>query len=231
MENSYTSLCVNARKGDSTNGEIFEYSGGRVNEFVIGAEIDETVKATAAIVCKDSTVTSNDVSSALSLTAGEPLTFENGRLSVETAFASLTTTSYWHIQSAKLTVNNNLKTDNEARRIGSDVLQVLPVGVADLKLTMTVRFDTTTAYDAMINGTQLAAELEFLGTTLSTSIIRRGLKFQMPKLYIDDAGDPEIGGPDEILSSEITCSILKDISSTSGYAIRALVTNSVANYD
>ena len=99
MDNSYTSLCINARKGDATSGKVFEYSGLRINELGINAEIDSPIRMNMSLVGKDSTITSNDVSSALSAPAGEILNFINGRLSVETSFASLTASSYWHIQS------------------------------------------------------------------------------------------------------------------------------------
>jgi hypothetical protein len=95
---------------------------------------------------------------------------------------------------------------------------------------MTVRFDTTTAYAAMVAASQLAVELEFQGTTLTTSAIKRGLKVQFPVVYINNAGDPEIGGPDEVLTSEIEFHVLRDGSSATGYACRALLTNNIASY-
>jgi len=230
MDNSYTSLCVNARKGDATNGQVYQYSGLRVNELGIMAEIDSPIKMSVSMVGKDATLTSNDVSSALSAPAGEILNFINGRLSVENSFASLTSSSYWHIQSMELAISNSLKADSESRRIGSDTLDVLPSGIMNIELTCSMRFDTTTAYDAMLAATQLSAELEFLGSTLAGSNQKRGLKLQFPKVYINDAGDPEIAGPDALLTSEVTFHVLRDISSASGFAIKALLTNLASSY-
>ena len=93
MNQSYTSLCINMRKGPSSGGKVFQYSGARVNQLSLSAELDEPLKFSASLICKDSTVTSNDVESALTCTALEPLSFANGRLSVETSFAALTSTS------------------------------------------------------------------------------------------------------------------------------------------
>ena len=98
-------------------------------------------------------------------------------------------------------------------------------------MTVSLRFDTLTAYNAMLNGTQYALELEFLGDTMSGGVIPEGLKLQFPKVYINEPGDPEIGGPDEILVSEVSLHILEDRSSSSGYAVKALLTNDIANYD
>lgn len=230
MDQTYKSLTINSRKGDSTNGVVFEYSGVRINELGMTAELDEPLKLNCSMIAQDSTVGATDVESLLTANTAGPLHFAQGRLSVESSFASLTSTSFWHVQSFEFTLSNNLKSDNESRRIGSDILAVLPVGVATLQLTMTVRFDTTTAYDAMIADTKLSAEFEFLADTLTGSSIKEGLKVQMPVVYIKDAGEPEIGGPDEILSSQIVCDVLLDDSSASGYAVRAIATNLTSSY-
>jgi hypothetical protein len=227
---TYKSLTFNVRKGDATNGKIFQYNGCRVGELGITAEIDEALKMNASLVGLDSTI-GTDVSSTFTITAQKsPLEFVSGRLSVEGSVGSLTTSSFWHVQSFEFKLSNSLKNDNESRRIGSDILQVLPVGVAKFELTASMRFDTLTAYNAMLAGTQFAAEFEFLGPTLTGSSVRQGIKLQMPKVFIKDAGDPEIGGPDEILVSEVTFDVLRDNSSLTGYAVKAIITNGTVAY-
>lgn len=231
MDGSYPSLCLNTRKGQATGGKVFEYNGVRVNEMNFSAEIDEPLKCTFAIIGKDSTQSTNDVSALLATTgSAEPLSFVAGRVSVESSLAAITATSYWHVQSAEFGLSNNLKADSSSRRIGSDILDVLPPGIANFTLNLNLRFDTTTAYDAMMNNTTFAVELEFLGSTLSGATTRRGLKFQFPYVKISDAGDPEIGGPDEQLMSSVAMTVLRDVSSATGYAMRAIVTNASTSY-
>lgn len=232
MDGAYPSLSMNMRKGQSTGGKVFEYTGLRVNEMNFAAEMDEALKATFALVGKDSTQTSNDVASALVTTgACEPLSFVNGRISVvQGTLGAVTTTGYWHVQSAEWGISNNLKSDTGSRRIGSDTLDVLPPGIANLNLTLNIRFDTTTAFDGMMDNSDFAIELEFLGSTLSGSAVRRGLKFQFPVCKISDAGDPEIGGPDEQITSAVVFQPFRDVSSSGGYAMRALLTNDTASY-
>lgn len=230
MDQSYPSLCLNVRKGDSASGKIFEYSGVRVNELMWTAELDEPLKLSATFMAKDSTVTTNNLGANVTPHSYDPLTFVNGRFSVESSFASLTSTSYWHVQSIEFGMNNSLKADNDSRRIGSDVLDVMPPGIMTFQLSATIRFDTTTAYDAMMNHTEFAAEFEFQGSTMSGSVVRRGVKVRFPKVVISDAGDPEIGGPDEVLKSQVTFLVLRDDSSATGYACQALVTNNVSSY-
>jgi len=229
MNQSFPSLCINMRKGPATLGRVFEYSGMRVNEYTLSAEIDEPLKVNVGLIGFDSTQTSNDVSSSLTAIDVDCLSFVNGRFSVEATFASLTSTSFWHVTSFEFKISNSLKAD-ESRRIGSDILTDLPPGMATFELSATIRFDTTTAYDAMIAETVLAAEFEFLGDTLSGSVAREGIKFRFPKVTIMEAGDPEIGGPDEILTSDVVFNVLRDASSATGYAVQAVMTSDITSF-
>lgn len=226
---TYSSLCFNARKGDSTNGKIFEYSGVRVNELSLKAELDEALLASASLIACESSVTSNNVSSVMTNTGQSPLNFTGMRFSVESSFASLTSSSYWHVQSIEWKLANNLKADAESRRIGSDTLQVLPPGLALFELSVTMRFDTVTAYNAMLNETELAAQMYFEGNTLSGSSLKQFIRVDMPRVYIKDAGDPEIGGPDEILSAQVSFLVMQQ-ETASGYACKMVVRNKTASY-
>lgn len=227
---TYSSLCLNARKGDSTNGKTWGYSGVRVGELALTGEIDEALMCSASMVACDSTTSVADVSALYPTLVQTPLSFADMRLSVESTFASLTASSFWHVQSVEWGINNNLKSDTDSRRIGSDVLDVLPPGIAAFTFTFSMRFDTLTAYNAMLNETQLAAQLSFKGATYSGSVIQREIAIDMPKIFISDAGDPEIGGPDEILKSEIVAVVLRDTSSATGYAARMRVYNKTSSY-
>lgn len=227
---TYSSLTVNMRKGDSTNGKVFEYNGMRPNEFTMSFEMDDALKFSNGFVGKDFTTAGTDVEALLTTASWEALSFINGRVSVENSFASLTSTSFWHVHAGQFTVTNNLKTGNEARRIGSDTLNVLDQGMANIGLNLTMRFDTITAMEAMKANTELSVELEFEGTTVGTSIIKRGLKLQMPKVFVEDAGDPEIGGPDEQILSEVSFNVLHDDSSAAGFSLRSILTNDISSY-
>lgn len=227
---TYSSLSINMRKGQATDGKVFEYCGLRVNELTLKADIDEALIMSVSLIGKDASITSNDVSgSMVSTTNQQPLSFVNGRFSVENSPGSLTSTSFWHVQSFEFKLSNNLNADSGARRIGSDTLQVLPAGMAQFELKATIRFDTTTAYSAMIAGTRLAAEFEFQGDSMTSSAIKQGIKLTMPYVIISDAGDPEVSGPGDQLTSEVTFVVLRD-PTTSGYAVKAVVTNATSTY-
>lgn len=226
---TYSSLCINHRKGDSTLGKIFEYSGLRVDELGLTAEIDEPLLMNVSLIGKDATITANNVSSSIDTTTQVPLSFVNGRFSVETSASAITSTSFWHAQSVSFKIKNNLNADTTSRRIGSDTLAVLPAGLAQFELTASIRFDTTTAFDAMMAGTRLAAEFYFEGATMSGSTLRESIKITMPRVYVSDAGDPEIGGPGDPLVSEVSFAVLRD-PTTSGYAVRATIINKTNSY-
>jgi hypothetical protein len=230
MDQSYPSLCMNIRKGDSLGGKVFQFSGLRVGQINFSANMDDALKCSASFVGMDSTQNSNDVAGSLTVTDAPLLTFVDGRVSVETSFASLTSTSFWHVKSVEFGWNNNLKSDADSGRIGSQILTVLPVGVATFNLKCNIRFDTTTAYDAMRAATKLSVQLEFKGPTLTGSAIRQGIKFNFPTCYINNAGDPSIGGPDQILSSDVDFHVLRDDTSNTGYAIQGVLTNQKTSY-
>jgi len=227
---TYSSLSINHRKGDTTNGKVFGYQGGRVNEMSFSAEIDEALKSNASMVFVDSSVGATDVEALLTCTGQNPLSFADMRLSVESTFASLTASAFWHVQSAEFSINNQLKSDSASRRIGSNLLDVLPAGIALFSFNFVMRFDTLTAYNAMLNETQLSAQLSYQGSTLTGSSLKEELRFDMPKIFISDAGDPAIGGPDEVLSANIVASVLRDSTSATGYAVKAIVRNETSSY-
>jgi hypothetical protein len=228
MDQSWPSMCLNVRKGPNSGGKVFQYSGVRVNELTVTGEIDEPLMMAAAFVCMDSTQNTNDLNSILTTTANKLFSFTQGRFSIEPSFASLTSSSFWHVQSFEFKLNNNLKDGSESRRIGSDILGVLPAGMQTYELSCQMRFDTTTAFDAMIAGTEYAGEFEYLGDTLTGSVGISKVLFEFQKLQIKDAGDPEISGPDGILTSNVTFDVLRD-ESASGYAVQATITNLITS--
>lgn len=227
---SFPSLCINHRKGGPTVGKVFQYHGVRVNEINFAADINDSLRCSVGFVGIDSTQVANDVQTTTMQTATALLSFIDGRVSVEGTLASLTSSSFWHVQSAEWGWNNNLKNDTGSGRIGSDVLTVLPPGMATFNLKCKLRFDTTTAFDAMIASTKLSVQLDFQGPTMSGSSIRQKLRFTFPVTYVKDSPEPTIGGPNEILTSEVTFDVLRQDDTTAGYAVQAVLTNQKGTY-
>lgn len=229
MDGTYKSLSFNVRYGDATNGKVFQYTGIRVGDFSIKAELDDALMCSAEMIAMDSTSLANDVNTALTITSTNPLSFVSGRLSIDGSVSSLTASSFWHIQSMELKMSNNLKSDSDCRRIGSDKLQTIALGQSSAELTVNMRFDTLTAYSAMLAQTQFAGEFEFTGETITGSTLTNGLTIVMPKLYIKSAPEPEVSGPDEVLKTTVVFDVLRDDSSAGGYALQAVVQNGLTS--
>ncbi len=229
---TYSSLCMNHRKGDATNGKVYEYSGFRVDSLALKGKVDDALMATVKMVGIDASVTGNDLSSTVVLNTDvqTALDFVGMRFSVEGTFNSLTTSTFWHVQDFELTLTNKMKADATTRRIGTDLAEVLPTGVLDVGLKCNMRFDDLTAYNAMMAQTQLSAQLEFLGATIAGSKFPQMIRFNLPKVFIKNAGDPDVGGPDQVLKSAVEFEVLRDTTTTTGYAIQAVVRNKTATY-
>lgn len=228
MNNTHTSLCFNARYGDSASAKIFQYNGVRVKELSFKAEMDDALKMSAGFVALDATSTGTDVASAITITATNPLSFVSGRFSVDGSLSSLTSSTFWHVQTMEYKHTNNLKSDTDCRRIGSDTLQTIAVGQAAGELTCEMRFDTTTAYAALVAGTQFAAEFEFQGETITGAAAINQLMVEFPKVFIKSAPQPEISGPDEVLKTTVVFDVMRDDSSAAGYAVKAVVQNGLS---
>lgn len=227
---TYTSLCLTTRKGDSTHGKTFGYCGVRVGELTLSGEVDEALKASVSLVGCDTTTTVVAPSASLYPNVVQtPLSFDGHRVTIDTTFGSITASAFWSVQSFEWGLSNNLASDSDSRRLGSDVLDVLPPGMATFTFNVSMRFDTLTAYTAMLNQTRLAGQISCIGATYSGSTVPRRLEIDMPYIIVSDAGDPEIGGPDEILKSDVTFTILRDPTS-SGYAAKIRVTNKTTSY-
>jgi hypothetical protein len=227
---NYKGLSVNIRKGNAADGKVWQYQGLRVNELVMASALDEALRINASFIGMDSTQVSNDVSSGLTYTDEPPFVFTQARISVESSLAACTTSTYWHVQSAEISIKNSLKADADSRRLGSEILDVMPIGKREIGVKLGMRFDTVTAYDYFKNATRLAMQLEFIGATIGATNQLKKLTLNIPKLYLNNSTDPEIGGPDEVLKSSLEFQVLYDSDSTTGYALKALLQNDNANY-
>ena len=218
-------LSFNVRKGDE---HVMRYSGGKVNSLKISGKVGEVVKMSADIIFKDSTTLSDDISTSLSVTSIAPFTFVDGVFRYTNAEASLTSTVEEKIQGFELTISNGLKPE-DGRELGSAVLSVLPATRRTIELKITQRFDTTTTLDRHLQATIGAAELLFTGESI-TSEHGYEMRFRFPKLYQNTA-DPELGGPEDILKSEISYDVVLDNpNTTTGRDIGVTVVNTRASY-
>ncbi len=227
FDTSPASLSFNIRKGDE---HTWRYTGGRINVLTIIGTVGEPIQITAEMVFKDSTQQSDDISAILSISSLVPYVYHQTQFIYAATPGSLTTTNAEPIQSFELVINNNIVSDAAARQLGSNVPGVLPPTSRTIEFKITQRFDTTTAYDRFIQATQGAIRIQMDGPSLSTNLSHQ-IIIDMPKVFVSNAPDPELGGTGDIIQSEIGFDVLVDNpNTTTGKDIVITVRNDVASY-
>jgi hypothetical protein len=226
FDTTTASLSFNVRKGDA---HTWRYVGGRPNVLTISGSVGEAVKITAEMVFKDATQQSDDIANSITVSALLPFVYHQGSYQYNSVEGSLTSTVAEPIQSFELVISNNIVSDAAARQLGSMTPAVLPATTRDVQLTITQRWDTTTNYARFIQATMGAAQLVFTGAQIVSGVNYKAT-FVMPKLYMNSP-DPEIGGPGEVLQSEITFDVLvSDDNTTTGKDIGVTFVNNTASY-
>lgn len=220
-----SSVSFSFKKGST----VFNYVGGRVNTMKISANTGEVAKISFEMVFKDSTIGATDIQTNLSYSSALPFTFVNGVFRYNsTEAAAATTTSEESIIGFELSVNNNLKSDADARKLGSNLLAVLPPTRRTVDLKVKQRFDTTTTYTRFIQATQGSVELKFTGATI-TSDKNYEMTIRLPKVY-NNTGDTEVSSPEDILMTEINYDVIMDTTTSAGREIGITVINNVGSY-
>jgi len=226
---SPASLSFQVRKG-SSNTQAFNYSGGRCNSMQLAATVGEPVKATYEMIFKDATLTSDGNSTIFSISSVLPFVYTGGVFRyAATETLAATTTVEEPIQSFELTISNNLKSDKDARKLGTNVLTVLPATSRGVELKTTFRFDTTTSFNRFIQATQGAIEIVLSGDSITTEFTHQ-MTIRLPKVFANSP-DPELKGVNDILMSDLNWDVVVDSPSTStGKDIGITIRNNTASY-
>lgn len=227
FDTNNSSISFNVRKGSD---HVFGYTGGRVDVLKLSAVVGEPVKVSYDFIFKDATISISDIGASLSITSVVPFTFVEGVYRYQaTETLANTTTAEELIQGFELTINNNLKSDKDARALGSRVISVLPATRREIEFKVMQRFDTTTNYNRFIQATTGAVELKFTGAVITNATSYSAI-IRMPKVYLNSP-DPELGGSGDILNSEISFDVLNDNpNTTTGKDIGVTFENDITSY-
>lgn len=221
-----SSISMQIRKGSTTH---WQYTGGRVNQMTISGEVGSAVKVSYEMIFKDSTQAGSSIVSSLSISSILPFTYVDGSYRYAATEAGLTSTASEKITGFELTVNNNMKSDSDARGLGSNVIDILPPTNRVVEFKITQRFDTTTAWNRFVQNTQGSIELYFEGASITTEH-KNSCRIVMPKVFVNTP-DPEIKGPSDLLMSEINFDVLVDNPlTTTGKDIAITFINAVSSY-
>lgn len=223
-----SSLSFNVRKGASFP---FRYAGGRVNSVKITAKVGEPVKCAWEMIFQDGSLGSDDIGTTLSVSSQLPMTFANGvfRYSSTEALAN-TTSAKEPIQAFELTIKNNLIDGESARELGQNTISVLPATRREIELSITQRFDTTTAFNRFLQATIGSVELFFRGPDALSATKFTEFYFRLPKVY-QNTNDPMLDSGTKILESTFTFDVVVDNpNTTTGKDIGITVQNGVSTY-
>lgn len=226
-DTSPTAVSFSYKKGD----HVWNYVGGRIDSLKISANVGEVAKVSYEMIFRDSTIGATNIQTSLSYSASLPFTFVQGIFRYQaTEAAAATTTAAEAILGFELTIKNNLKSDGDARQLGTSTLAVLPATRREVEFKVKQRFDTTTTYNRFIQGTTGAAELRFTGPVFtSTSAETELCVIRLPKL-INRTGDTEVAGSGEILTTEIAYDCILDTTTSAGREIGVTFQNNVGSY-
>lgn len=218
FDDTIASVSFNVRKG---NEHVWHYSGGRVNQLKLTGEVGSPVKVSYDFIFKDSTQLADDISASLSISSVLPFTYAQGVFKYSGTAECIT--------GFELTINNNLKSDKDARCLGSNVLSVLPATRRNIEFKINQRFDTTTTLSRFTDATNAAVQLTFTGATFVTGTSYT-CQIDLAKVY-QNSPDVELGGTGDVLVSEIAYDCLVDNPHTStGYDIKVTFINNVTAY-
>lgn len=178
----------------STTGRTWAISGARVNSLKISGAINEPIKAAVNIVAQNMTTSASSFGS-ISLSSVRPFLFFDGTYTSDGTTTALGTTLE-DIVSFELTINNNIVSDTNARRIGSRLVRTLPPGQREIMLSIGQRFDTTSAFESYLAASQQSIRLHLdtqltIGATAGNTTY--SMRFDIRNIYIDEGASPVVG--------------------------------------
>lgn len=199
------------------------YPGGRITEWSLQMELDQYIRFTANIIAGKGETTTGSVAyvdESLKEFVAKHFTVKNASNLAGLDGASNIST----VQSFTLTVNPNVEIDWQA---GTDSPEGIRSRGYDLGFEMTCRYNDTTFEEAYRNGTNLAMQLTAKNTdTTIGSAANPGLVLTAGKMNITDWDrSEELDGPVE---QTMTGTI--HFSAADAFALRAVLTNTVASY-
>ena len=194
VQTASASFSIQKRVG-STTARTFLLSGCRVNQLAISGAINQPVQCVAGIIGQNLTSSAASSMGATNFSTVRPFLFFDG------TYTSDNTTSSWgttvdDILSFELTINNNIVSDDKARRIGSRFVRLLPAGQREINLSISQRFDTMTAFESWLANTQHSIRIHLdTGLTIGSAAgnTTYSMRFDFRNVRIMEGAVPQVG--------------------------------------
>jgi len=212
-------LSFAVRRGST---HVWNYSGMRVNTLTIKGEVNSPVIMTAELVGK--TATLGSVIPTVSLSDILPINFTGVQIQTGATIGGVTTEYFTGFE---FTLSNNV--DGDQRALGSRTIVQAPPQKRDVKLKLTQRFDTSTAYSRFIENTATAISIycnseQTCGTVGGSTTY--SMKIDLPTCYFN-SNQPEVGGPG-VITHELDVSAMYNASI--GSSLQVQIINATASY-
>lgn len=222
------SLTFDVRKGDAF---ARRYTGCKINQLSIKADIGQPIMISADIVGKDGANDTVSTQTSVNFSTARPFLFQDGGFFfASTGALANTTTARESVIGFELTINNNIISDNNVRAIGTSTVMDLAPGMRELSLKLTMRADTTTTFDRFTSGESGAVRLNFTSAELITTGAAYSFEINMPKVYYN-ATDVEVSGPDVLtVEPQITAISDSNPATLTAFDIAFTLVNGVSGY-
>jgi len=165
--------------------KYFRYKGCKINELTLECAVNEPLSATFSILGYDE-VTSSQGTAVTGLSTLNPLTFDEGALTIDGTSQE--------VSGFSLTINNNLKEDKG--QLGSRYRAAIPrSGFRDVTGTLNMEFDDFTIYNLYTGGTEASLALKFTSDDTISGNDNYKLNIECPRIVFTGE-TPVVDGPD-----------------------------------
>lgn len=180
------------RPDDTGTVQPFSYKGCKITDWELSNSVDGLLMLASTLDGQDED-TAQSLAAASYPSSSELLSFVGG--SVTIAGSSVAT-----VHDIKITGKNALKTDRYGLRTSTLKKEPIANGFVEVSGEITTEFESLTAYNRFVNGTQVAVVADWLGQTALEGSIFAELKATMPVCRFDGT-TPNLNGHDMLVQT------------------------------
>jgi hypothetical protein len=170
------------------SGGTFEYRGCKVNQLTLNCTVGEPLTAVFSFLGKDEITHAANPTSASSISALNPLTFDEGEMLIDA--------NSQEVAGFSLNIANNLVEDKGA--LGDRYRVAIPrTGFRDVTGTLNLEFDNLDMYYRYTGGTETKLKLTFTSDDMAAGTQAHALIIDCPRIVFTGT-TPVVGGPDLI---------------------------------
>jgi len=169
-------------------GGTFTYRGMKINQLELACAVGDPLTATFSFLGKTESRLQGDPTGQTSISALNPLTFDEGAITIDGASQE--------VQGVSITINNNLIEDKG--KMGTLQRAAIPrSGFRDVTGTLNLEFDDLNMYNKYTGGTETSLDITFTSDDEAVSGQVYTLNINLPRIVFTGE-TPVVDGPDLI---------------------------------